>query len=76
MTCSGALKVWLSRIASRIGQLRLADLVAGEIERHFLVVARDREDLLEDRLQTGLLALAQGDIRLQKLDVGVRAGLR
>ena len=41
-------------------QLRLADFVAGKVERDFFVVARDREDFLEHRLQTGLLALARG----------------
>ena len=40
-------------------QFRLANFVAGEIERRLFVVAFDRKDLLEDGLQAGVLALAR-----------------
>ena len=56
-------------------QLWFADFVADEVEGDFFVVARDRENLLENRLQTGFLALGQRDILLQKLDVGIELHL-
>ncbi len=52
-------------------QLRLADLVAGEIQRDFFVVAGDGENFLEDRLEAGVLALGQRHIRLEELDVRI-----
>ena len=38
-------------------QLRLADLVTGEIQRDFLIIASDGEYFLEHRLKAGLFAL-------------------
>ena len=58
-------------------QLRLADFVAGEIERDLLVVARDRENFLEDGLEARLLALAgSAHPVLQELHVGVESEFR
>ncbi len=57
------------RLANRLkcGELRLADFVHDEIERHFLVIALDGEHLLEDRLQAKFLALGREDALLEKL---------
>ena len=51
--------------------LRLRQLVAREVQRDLLVVARDREHLAEHRLQSGLLALRGRDALLQEFLVGI-----
>ena len=56
-------------------QLRLADFVMAEIERRLFVVALDRENFLEDRLQAGVFPLARRDVLLQKIDVGIELNL-
>ena len=48
-------------------ELRLADFIEDEIERHLLVVAGDREDLTEDRLQAHVFALGGKDVLLEEL---------
>jgi len=56
-------------------QFRLADFVMAEIERCLLVVAFDRENFLEDRLQAGHFPLGSGHVFLQKVDVGIELNL-
>ena len=48
-------------------ELRLADFIEHEIERHLLVVAGDREDFLKDRLQAHVFALGGEDVLLEEL---------
>ncbi len=55
--------------------LRVADVVGDEIEDDFLVVAFDREDLLEYGLEADFLALRGQHILLEELDVGVELDL-
>ena len=42
-----------------------------EIEDDFPIVAFDRENFREDRLQPGVLALGRRHVLLQEIDVGV-----
>ena len=51
--------------------LRLADLITVIIQFGFAVVARDREDLFEDRLQAEQVPFGGGRAGLQKLDVRI-----
>ena len=41
----------------------------------FFVVALDRENFLENGLQTGVLALGRRNVLLQKIDVGIELDL-
>ena len=56
-------------------QFRLADFIMAEIERRLFVVALDRENFLENGLQTGVFPLARRDVFLQEIDVGVELNL-
>jgi hypothetical protein len=51
------------------GVLRLAERVADELERRGLVEVLDREDRLEDPLQTDVVAIAPSRPELQELVV-------
>ena len=53
------------------GHLRLAEIVAYEVERGFILKAVDREKLAEDGLQADIATLANGNILLEKLVVGI-----
>ena len=57
----------------KIALLRLAETVTHKIERIAPVVRRNRENLVENGLQTLVLALGGGDIRLQ--EIIIRLGL-
>ena len=54
-----------------VGLLRRAEVVAHEVERVAPVVADDRENLLEDRLQALVLALRRRHVGLEELLVGL-----
>ena len=56
-------------------QFRLADFVMAEIERRLFVVALDRENFLENRLQAGHFPLRSGHVFLQKIHVGIELNL-
>ena len=64
VTCSGALKRLALALGFERAELRLADLVMGEIQRRLVVVALDGENFLENRLEAAVFALAGGDILL------------
>ncbi len=57
------------------GLLGLADFVLHEVERELLVVALDRKDLAEDRLQAGRDATLRRDLLLEELPIGVQLDL-
>src|SRR5262249_37372970 len=50
--------------------LPVADRILDELERRVLAEVADREDRLEDRLQTRILALARQTVHLQETLVG------
>jgi hypothetical protein len=49
----------------------LADVVAVVIQYHLAIVALDRENLPEDRLEADVFALGRRGVELKKLSVGV-----
>ena len=54
------------------GVLRLAEGVADELEREVLVDVGDREQVLEDPLETDVLAVVRGGIQLEQRLEGAR----
>lgn len=53
------------------GHFGLAEFIAHEVERRFILEAKDGEKFAEDSLQTDVAALAGRNILLKKLVVGV-----
>ena len=52
-------------------QLRLANVIMAEIEDRFFVVALNRENLPENRLQAIVPPFGERDIFLEEIDVGI-----
>ena len=55
-----------------VRELRLAQLILHEVQHIAAIIARNRENLVENRLQTMFLALRGGDVLLQEVIVGLR----
>ena len=58
-----------------VGELRLAELVLDEVQHVAPVIARDREDLVENRLQAMLRTLRGRHVLLEEVVVGLRLDL-